>query len=120
MRRAQDVGALGHEVHAAEHDELGVAGAARPARASLKRVAGVVGELDHLVALVVMAEDDERGRRASPWPRRCARPSRRRTGRGSARAAAGARRCCAFSYVGEERDVHVGRASRLQTLERHR
>ena len=24
MRRAQHVGALGHEVHAAEHDELGV------------------------------------------------------------------------------------------------
>ena len=31
MRRAQDVGALGHEVHAAEHDELRGAAAGRGA-----------------------------------------------------------------------------------------
>ena len=55
--RGEDVGALGHEVHAAEHDELrvraggGVAG-------QLERVAGHVGELDHLVALVVVAEHE--------------------------------------------------------------
>jgi hypothetical protein len=58
MRRAQDVGALGHEVHAAEHDEVGL-GVGRHALGQLVRVAGVVGELDDLVALVVVAEDDE-------------------------------------------------------------
>ena len=53
----EDVGALGHEVHAAEDDELGV----RPGRGlagELERVAGHVGELDHLVALVVVAEHE--------------------------------------------------------------
>ena len=58
MRRAQDVGALGHEVHAAEDDELGL-GLAGAICGEPERVAGVVGELDHLVALVVMAEDDQ-------------------------------------------------------------
>ena len=58
VRRAQDVGALGHEMHAAEDDELGV-GVLADLAGELERVAGVVGELDHLVALVVMAEDDE-------------------------------------------------------------
>ena len=58
MRRAKDVGALGHEVDAAEDDELGLAAAGGGAR-ELQRVADVVGELDHLVALVVMAEDDD-------------------------------------------------------------
>jgi hypothetical protein len=55
---AQDVGALRHEVHAAEDDEFGVGMGADLAR-QLERVAGVVGELDHFVALVMMAEDDE-------------------------------------------------------------
>ena len=52
----QDVGALGHEVHAAEDDELrlGVRGGLL---GELERVAGDVGELDDLVALVVVAED---------------------------------------------------------------
>ena len=58
MRRAEDVGALRHEVHAAEHDELGLALARRRAR-ELQRVAGEIGELDHLVALIVMAENHE-------------------------------------------------------------
>ena len=58
VRRGQDVRALGHEVHAAEDDELGVLMVADALR-RLPRVAGVVGELDHLVALVVVAEDDE-------------------------------------------------------------
>ena len=58
MRRAQDVGALRHEVHAAEDDVLRLAAARGRAR-QLQRVAGVVGELDDLVALVVMAEDDD-------------------------------------------------------------
>ena len=58
MRRAQDVGALRHEVHAAEDDELGRAAAGRRAR-ELQRVADVVGELDDFVALIVMPEDDQ-------------------------------------------------------------
>ena len=53
----EDVGALGHEVHAAEHDvrRLGVG---RGLLRELERVAGDVGELDDLVALVVVAEDE--------------------------------------------------------------
>ena len=54
----EDVGALGHEVHAAEDDELRV----RPGRrlaGQLERVAGDVGELDDLVALVVVAEHED-------------------------------------------------------------
>ena len=58
VRRAEHVGALGHEVHATEDDELGVGMLAHMA-GKLERVAGVVGKLDHLVALVVMAQDDE-------------------------------------------------------------
>ena len=91
MRRAQHVGALGHEVHAAEDDELGVGMLADLLR-ELVRVAGVVGELDHLVALVVMAEDDEPAAERRLRGARCARPSPRRTDRCTARAAAGARR----------------------------
>ena len=71
VRRAEHVGALGHEVHAAEDDELGV-GMLADLVGELERVAGVVGELDHLVALVVMAEDDEPA-------------AERRPGRGDAR-----------------------------------
>ena len=58
MRRAEDVGALGHEVDAAEDDVVGGVLAGGVLR-ELERVAGVVGELDDLVALVVVAEDDE-------------------------------------------------------------
>ena len=58
MRRAQHVGALRHEMDAAEDDELGVGVPADLAR-ELEGVAGVVGERDHFVALVVMAEDHE-------------------------------------------------------------
>ena len=58
MRRGEDVGALGHEVDAAEEDELGVAAAGGLLR-ELEGVAAEVGELDHLVALVVVAEDDQ-------------------------------------------------------------
>ena len=58
VRRAEDVGALGHEVHAAEDDVVGVrARGALPREA--ERVADEVGELDHLVALVVVAEDEQ-------------------------------------------------------------
>ena len=76
----QDVGALGHEVHAAEHDVRRV----RPGRGllgQLERVAGDVGELDDLVALVVVAEHEhlvaERGL-GQPGP---APPGRGRTAR---------------------------------------
>ena len=68
MRRAQDVGALGHEVHAAEDDEVGL-GLAGAVLREAERVADEVGELDHLVALVVMAEDDQTASRALPWQR---------------------------------------------------
>ena len=58
MRRAEHVGALGHEVHAAKDDELGV-GVLADLPCQLVGIAGVVGEFDHLIALVVVAEDDE-------------------------------------------------------------
>ena len=45
-------------MHAAEHDELGF-GMLRDLAREAEGVADVVGELDHLVALIVMAEDDE-------------------------------------------------------------
>ena len=74
--RGQDVGRLGHEVHAAEHDELGVR-AGRRLAGELERVAGDVGELDDLVALVVVAEHEHPLTRARPW-----RPGPGRPGRG--------------------------------------
>ena len=58
MRRAEHVGAFRHEMHAAEDDVVGFRTRGDLAR-ELERVAGVVGELDHFVALIVMAEDDE-------------------------------------------------------------
>ncbi len=58
MRSAEDVGALRHEVHAAEDDELGGPAAGGRAR-ELQRVADEVRELDDLVALIVMPEDDQ-------------------------------------------------------------
>ena len=54
VRRGQDVGGLGHEVDAAEDDELGIVAAGR-LLGELEGVAGDVGELDDLVALVVVA-----------------------------------------------------------------
>ena len=58
MRRRQHIGAFGHEVHAAEDDEFGF-GVLGGLAGETERVADVVGELDHLVALIVMAEDDQ-------------------------------------------------------------
>jgi len=55
---AQDVRALGHEVDAAEHDELGLATAGGGLR-ELQRVTGVIGEFDHFVALVVMPQNHD-------------------------------------------------------------
>ena len=66
-RRGEDVGGLGHEVHAAEDDELRL----RPGRGvagELEGVAGDVGELDDLVALVVVPEHEHAARRAPPSP----------------------------------------------------
>ena len=58
LRSGEDVGALGHEVHAREHDVLRV-GARRSVARQLEAVAGDVGELDDLVALVVVAEHED-------------------------------------------------------------
>ena len=90
VRQPEDVGALGHEVHAAEDDVLGARVLGDLAR-ELERVAGVVGEADHLVALVVVAEDDESIAERARAPRRCAWPSPRPTARGSAREGVAAR-----------------------------
>ena len=54
----EDVGRLGHEVHAAEDDVLRVRPGGR-LLGELEGVAGDVGELDHLVALVVVAEHED-------------------------------------------------------------
>ena len=56
----KDVSALGHEMHAAEDDELGVfllGGLA----GELEAVAGEVGEIDNGVLLIMMPEDDQPG-----------------------------------------------------------
>ena len=58
LRRGEDVGRLGHEVHAAEDDVLRLRPRSGVAR-ELERVAGDVGELDHLVALVVVPEHED-------------------------------------------------------------
>src|SRR5262249_26525551 len=55
---AQDISALGHEVHAAEHDELGIRMLSYMTR-ELVRIAGVISELDHFVALIVMTKNHE-------------------------------------------------------------
>jgi hypothetical protein len=55
--RGEDVGRLGHEVHAAEDDELR-AGARRGLLGQLEGVSRDVGELDDLVALVVVPQDE--------------------------------------------------------------
>ncbi len=68
MRPAQDVGALRHEVHAAKYDELGL-GMPRDLLRELVRIARVIGELDDLVALVVMTEDHEPASESGPCRR---------------------------------------------------
>jgi hypothetical protein len=55
---AENVGALRHEMHAAEQDVLGVA-TCRRQLTELERIAPEVGKLDDLVALIVVAEDDQ-------------------------------------------------------------
>ena len=65
----EDVGRLGHEVHAAEHDVGGLVVVGGEA-GELERVAAGVGPLDDLVALVVVAEDQEPVAERRPWRRR--------------------------------------------------
>src|SRR5439155_8537493 len=60
-----DIGRLGHEVNAAEDDELRVAAFRRPAR-KIEGVAAIVRELNDVLALVVMAEHHTA--RAEPPP----------------------------------------------------
>ena len=64
-RVAEHISAFRHEVHAAE-DHVARIGAGRDLRQPI-RVASVVGETDHLVALVMMAEQDS----ALPKPFPC-------------------------------------------------
>jgi hypothetical protein len=54
---AEDIGALGHEVHAAEDDEFSLGGSGG-LLGELQGVAAEIGELNHFVALVVVAQDD--------------------------------------------------------------
>ena len=54
MRCAENVRAFRHEVNAAKHDVIGF-GPARRLLRELERIAGKVGELDHVVPLIVMA-----------------------------------------------------------------
>ena len=70
----QDVGRLGHEVDAAEHHVLGLA-VVRGQPGQAEAVAPGVGPAHHLVALVVVAEDQQ--------PRAERGLGRRRSGRAS-------------------------------------
>ena len=58
MRQRQQVGALRHEMHAAEHDVVGRR-VARDGLGELPGVAGIVGEPDHFVPLVVVPENHQ-------------------------------------------------------------
>src|SRR5688500_3488713 len=58
MRQREDVGALRHEMDAAEDDVIGL-WMFGDGVGELERIAGVVGEADHFVALIVMAEDHQ-------------------------------------------------------------
>ena len=85
VRAGEHVGRLGHEVHAAE-DDVGGLVVVRREPGQLEGVAAGIGPLDDLVALVVVAEDQEplaqlglgRGdpaRRARPGTRGCSGPA---------------------------------------------
>ena len=76
---AQHVGALRHEVHAAEDDEVGVGMPADLAR-KLEGVAGVIREFDHFIALVVMPEDHHAAAERRLGGAQSGRPSLRRRG----------------------------------------
>jgi len=56
--RAEYVGALGHEMHAAKDDVIGL-GTCGCQLGQFERVAAKIGVLDDLVTLVVMPQNDE-------------------------------------------------------------
>ena len=72
----QDVGGLGHEVHPAEHHELGL-GLVGGDTGQPEGVATGVGPVHHLVPLVVVAEDHHAGAQRPPWPSGSSLPVRR-------------------------------------------
>jgi hypothetical protein len=57
-RRGQNVGALGHEMHATENDELRILLLGRAAR-QLEAVSDEVGKRHHVVLLIVMPQHDQ-------------------------------------------------------------
>jgi hypothetical protein len=54
----EDVGRLGHEVHAAEHDDVGLGALLGQDRQPVGVAAGV-GPTDHVVSLVVVPEYEQ-------------------------------------------------------------
>ncbi len=56
-RRGQDVGRLGHEVHAAEDDVVGV-GTRGGIPSEFEGIARHIGEGDHLIALIVVTQHE--------------------------------------------------------------
>ena len=76
----EDVGRLGHEVDAAEDDELGL-GLVGGQAGEPEGVAPGVGPAHDLVALVVVAEDEQPGAEGGLGARRSCRPARRRSRR---------------------------------------
>ena len=64
MRPGQDVGDLGHEVHAAEHDVFRLGLRSQPRQA--ERIAGEVGVLVDVGPLVVVAQDGRAGAQLGP------------------------------------------------------
>ncbi len=68
MVRGENVGRLGHEVHATEDDVLGLGPLLCEHRQPI-RVAAGIGPLHDLVALVVVSEDERRDRPAQLVPR---------------------------------------------------
>ena len=111
----EDVGGLGHEVHAAEHDVVGL-GALGGLLRELERVAGDVGELDDLVALVVVAEDEDLRAElvlGGPGPRDQRRVAGRRQVAGAVDAAlaAGSARGRASAAAQGSRSTPSGRSS---------
>ena len=99
---------LGHEVHAAEDDELGLGPRGRLA-GELERVARDVGELDDLVALVVVAEHERR----VPSAARAARARSTRSGVAGAGRSPGALDAALGGQVDSAPQQQEGRRRRL-------
>ena len=98
----QDVGRLGHEVHAAEDDAAAIA-AVGGHLAELIAVAAQVGEGDHLVLLIVMAQNQQLRAQAACGRLGCA-PTARRS---PATCRASARRWATTLEVWSACDGHV-------------